>query len=289
MAARGGQEVKNLGDGLMVVFPSAFRAVSCAVAMQQALHRHNEAGEGPPFSVRVGLHVGEPIREEGDYFGASVVVAKRLCDAASGGQVLASELVRALVGTRGEHVFRPLGPLALKGLAEPVPAFAVEWEPLPPEEEEPGATAPPPRPITLPAGLLKATRSPFVGRVDERQHLREAWARSGPGTGGSSLSPASRESARPGCAWRRHWKCWRTGAASSTAAATRRAWCPTSPLSRPSASWPRQAGSGAGSRQTSGGSWPASSLNWGREVPRRRAATPRPATTASSRPCGGPG
>ena len=46
------------------------------------------------LSVRIGLHVGEPIRDEDDYFGTSVVVAKRLCDRAEGGQIIASELVR---------------------------------------------------------------------------------------------------------------------------------------------------------------------------------------------------
>ena len=54
----------------------------------------------------MGLHVGEPIRNEGDYFGTPVLIAKRLCDQANGGQILASELVRGLVGSRGSFDFR---------------------------------------------------------------------------------------------------------------------------------------------------------------------------------------
>jgi len=42
VAAHGGAEVKNLGDGLMVVFASAVDAVGCAVTMQQAVHRYSE-------------------------------------------------------------------------------------------------------------------------------------------------------------------------------------------------------------------------------------------------------
>ena len=94
VTAHGGQEVKNLGDGLMVAFPSAVNAVSCAIGIQQAVHRHNARRGDDRLQVRVGLNVGEPIRDEGDYFGTPVVVAKRLCDTAEGGQILASGLVR---------------------------------------------------------------------------------------------------------------------------------------------------------------------------------------------------
>ena len=45
IAEAGGTEVKNLGDGLMVVFGSASAALSCAVAMQQGIERDNRARE----------------------------------------------------------------------------------------------------------------------------------------------------------------------------------------------------------------------------------------------------
>ena len=57
IATSGGTEVKNLGDGLMVVFPAASAALSCAVAMQQAVHRDN-AGADRPLGLRVGLSAG---------------------------------------------------------------------------------------------------------------------------------------------------------------------------------------------------------------------------------------
>ena len=58
--------------------------------------RHNRMAdrESDHLAVRVGLHVGEAVREEDDYFGTPVVIAKRLCDCGTGGQILASELVR---------------------------------------------------------------------------------------------------------------------------------------------------------------------------------------------------
>ena len=81
----GGEEVKSLGDGLMVSFASPVAALSCAVAMQRSM------AEGD-LRIRVGVHAGEPVHEGDDYFGTPVVVAKRLCDRADGGQILATEL-----------------------------------------------------------------------------------------------------------------------------------------------------------------------------------------------------
>ena len=67
IATSGGNEVKNLGDGLMVVFPTASSALNCAVAMQQAVHRDN-AGAALPLGLRVALSAGEVTKEEDDYF-----------------------------------------------------------------------------------------------------------------------------------------------------------------------------------------------------------------------------
>ncbi len=180
VAASAGQEVKNLGDGLMVVFASALDALTCAVAMQQAVHRFNEQQEeGHRLQVRVGVHVGEPIREEDDYFGLPVVVAKRLCDSAQGGQILVSDLIRRLVGSRGGHIFRDLGPVSPKGAAEQLSVYEVVWEPA---AEDVAAPLPPApgeqaKRLPLPALLASGERTTFVGREQELQRLRHHWER----------------------------------------------------------------------------------------------------------------
>jgi len=162
-SAHSGREVKNLGDGLMVAFPSAVEAVGCAIAIQQAVHRHNARRADDRLRVRVGLNVGEPIRDEGDYFGTPVVVAKRLCDAADGGQILASELVRGLVGSRGGFGFRPRGPVALKGIPQPFAVCEIEWEPAVE------------RRISLPPALTVAEPSRLIGRGAELEELDRLW------------------------------------------------------------------------------------------------------------------
>lgn len=123
----GGQEVKNLGDGLMVAFASALGGVECAIRMQERIAAHgHEAGE-QAMGLRIGLNAGEVIRDEEDYFGTPVVVAKRLCDRAASGQTLLSEVVRTLVGSRGEYRFVALGTLQLKGFVDPITAFELDW------------------------------------------------------------------------------------------------------------------------------------------------------------------
>src|SRR5579875_313638 len=158
--AHRGAEVKNLGDGLMVAFASAVDGVACAIAIQQAVHRGPEAGM---LKVRVGLNVGEPLIDEDDYFGAAVVLAKRLCDAAEAGQILSADVVRVLVETRGGFQFTALKPLTLKGIADPVATWEVGWRPAAQQ------------PIALPPALLGVARGAFVGRADARSELEREW------------------------------------------------------------------------------------------------------------------
>jgi len=115
-----GTEVKSLGDGLMVAFTDARAAVACAVAMQRAVAMSRD-----PMTLRIGIDLGEAVREQDDFFGRPVIVARRLCDAAQGGQVVVSEAVRRLAGPPSAHAFAPLGALALKGLSDPVSATAL--------------------------------------------------------------------------------------------------------------------------------------------------------------------
>ncbi len=159
IATSGGTEVKNLGDGLMVVFPAASAALGCAVAMQQGIHRDNSGAERP-LGLRVGLSSGEATREADDYFGDPVIEAARLCARAEGGQILASDLVRANAGRRSSHSFTSLGELDLKGLPEPVEALQVGWEPL-------GADAPGSGRVPLPTGLTHRPAVGVIGRENE--------------------------------------------------------------------------------------------------------------------------
>jgi class 3 adenylate cyclase len=165
----GGSVVKGLGDGVMATFESAADGVAAAVAVQQAADAHGRRQPSEAIGVRVGLSIGDVSTEEGDVFGVPVVEAARLCAAATGGEILAAELVRALARGRGGFAFEPMGDLELKGLAEPVPACRVLWEPLLERAEASGAAVP------IPAPLAGALTTVYVGRDELRARLAEEW------------------------------------------------------------------------------------------------------------------
>src|SRR5829696_5430319 len=103
---RGGQEVKNVGDGLMVAFDGVGAAVETAIAMQQGLEHRNRSAS-PPLDVRIGVAVGDAMSEAGDWFGPPVVEAARLCDAADGGIILVTDAVHLMLAGHGPAM-RPL-------------------------------------------------------------------------------------------------------------------------------------------------------------------------------------
>jgi predicted ATPase/class 3 adenylate cyclase len=157
-----GREVKNLGDGLMVVFDSAAQSLACAVQMQQAVEARNRRVD-EKLGVRIGVSVGDTTVEDGDYFGEPVVESARLCAHAEGGQIVVNALVRQLAGSRDGHSFNALGGLELKGISEPVQAFELEWEPA--------AVVG----IALPEWLRELPATAYVGRIAERERLDELW------------------------------------------------------------------------------------------------------------------
>jgi len=119
----GGTEVKTMGDGFMASFGSVTKAVECAIALQRAF-----AGrEGEPLSVRVGLNAGEPIEEEGDLFGATVVLASRIAAKAEGGEILVADTVRGLCSGKGFH-FSDRGEFVAKGFEDPVRLYEARWQ-----------------------------------------------------------------------------------------------------------------------------------------------------------------
>ena len=169
VAATGGTEVKNIGDALMVSYSSAADAIDGAVAMQQAVDRHNRVGDGPRLSMRVGMSAGDATFEDGDWFGAPVVEAARLVDAAEGDQILAADIVRVLAGSRTHHGMRPVGDVNAKGLPQPIAASEVLWEPA--LEVTPDTDLQ----VPLPAVTEQADSFDFVGRQGEFDELVSAW------------------------------------------------------------------------------------------------------------------
>ena len=118
VALQRGFEVKSTGDGFMVVFSSARRAVLCAIGIQRALRGVLASNSATRPSVcRMGLHVGEPINLSTDFSGKAVIVAARIASLARGGEILVSSTLRDLTESAGDLRFGEAGEVQLKGLS----------------------------------------------------------------------------------------------------------------------------------------------------------------------------
>jgi class 3 adenylate cyclase len=117
LALHKGREVKTMGDGFLATFDSPTRAVQCARAIRDGLHRIG-------LGMRAGIHTGECDIVGGDVTGVAVHVAARVQSAAGTGEVLVSNTVRDLVSD-SDLVFEDRGEHTLKGMDSPWRLFAL--------------------------------------------------------------------------------------------------------------------------------------------------------------------
>jgi len=139
-----GTEVDTQGDAFFYAFMRASDGLAAAGAGQQAL-------EGGPVRVRMGLHTGEPILTEQGYVGIDVHRAARVMSAGHGGQVLLSEATAQLVDS---SALRDLGEHRLKDMTAPQHLYQLGDGRFPPLK-------------TLDATNLPLTAGPLLGRETE--------------------------------------------------------------------------------------------------------------------------
>jgi pilus assembly protein CpaF len=161
-----GRRIKGLGDGFMVSFGSVRHGVECALDIQKTIAEYSKLNPERKIKIRIGINTGEVVEEAGDIFGAAVNVAARVAGKAKGGEILVSDVVRALVGPVAEINFEFRGHYKLKG-------FPDRWRL---HEVTPGEA-----PSTTP--VLQAGDG-FVGRDQERLDIRMMLDRAATGSGG---------------------------------------------------------------------------------------------------------
>jgi adenylate cyclase len=115
-----GEEIKTIGDAMMVRCEDPRRAVDLGLRISEALA--DEPGFPP---VRIGVHSGSAVCRDGDWYGSAVNVASRLCSAAGGGEVLVSDAARLAAQAPGHIDFGSRRLHWLKNVPEPVAAFSV--------------------------------------------------------------------------------------------------------------------------------------------------------------------
>jgi len=121
-----GSEVKHTGDGFMISFFSASRAVECATSIQRGFASYNKKDPITPIHLRIGLSAGEPVTEGQDLFGSTVQLAARICDHAEPDQILVTRVIQNLcIGKK--LPFSDQGEKTFKGFDEPVWLHEVGW------------------------------------------------------------------------------------------------------------------------------------------------------------------
>src|SRR5262249_31815295 len=116
-----GRIVKTTGDGLLVEFASVVDAVRCAVEVQREMGERNaDVPPGRRIELRMGINVGDIIKDGRDIYGDGVNVAARLEALAEPGGICVSRMVRDQVRDKLAFSFEDMGEQQVKNIARPI-------------------------------------------------------------------------------------------------------------------------------------------------------------------------
>ena len=121
-----GRIVKTTGDGLLLEFASVVDAVRCAVEVQrEMMERNADVPAGRRIEFRMGINVGDIIKDGRDIYGDGVNVAARLEGLADPGGICVSRAARDQVRDKLEVAFEDMGEQQVKNIARPVRAYRI--------------------------------------------------------------------------------------------------------------------------------------------------------------------
>jgi len=123
-----GELVKTIGDEIMVYFKNIDMALMAATAMQETME-DDRSPETVGVNIRIGMHYGAALLENGDLFGDSVNVAARVAEISRSGQVLLTKETAALIQSVdiSTRVFK-LDTTKVKGRSSEVELYTLRWE-----------------------------------------------------------------------------------------------------------------------------------------------------------------
>ena len=114
-----GERVKEIGDGILISFPSAVKAVTCSLEIQRIL-AHN-----PDLTLRIGIHIGDVIKKGNDVFGDGVNIASRLEPLAEPGGICVSERVHEDIKNKPDISAAFQEEQLLKGVEKPIKVYSI--------------------------------------------------------------------------------------------------------------------------------------------------------------------
>jgi TolB-like protein/tetratricopeptide (TPR) repeat protein len=126
LAKHDGREVKTIGDAFLVEFGSAQDAVNCAVEIQSAIKELNLLRpKEQEIKLRIGIHLGDVIHQDGDVAGDAVNVASRIEPLSPSGGVCVSAQVYQSVVNKMDYEFESLGVPELKNVSVPIEVYRI--------------------------------------------------------------------------------------------------------------------------------------------------------------------
>ena len=117
-----GKWLKEMGDGVLAEFSSAYDSVCCAIEIQDHARRELDC------KIRIGIHLGDVTVENNDIFGDGVNIASRIQSIADPGGIYVSESIQRLLRSRSDIDMEYLGEVHLKNVSEPIKTYYVKGQ-----------------------------------------------------------------------------------------------------------------------------------------------------------------
>ncbi|WP_170400492.1 nuclear transport factor 2 family protein [Ruegeria arenilitoris] len=121
----GGRMIKSLGDGTMSAFPTARSALEAAQSIQRKLHTEKVE---PRLRARIGIHTGDVLENDGDFFGTVVNKAARIASMCAPDEIRVSDATRIMVGSGARFSFSDAATVPLKGLKGAHKIYKLDWQ-----------------------------------------------------------------------------------------------------------------------------------------------------------------
>ena len=120
-----GDWVKEIGDGLLIIFNTATEAVNCCIELQKV----SKGISG--LNIRIGIHLGEVLIENGDVIGDDVNIASRIEPFSAPGGIAISNKIFDAINREKEYETKYIGRPKLKGVSQKVEIFCITSHDLP--------------------------------------------------------------------------------------------------------------------------------------------------------------
>tara|TARA_Y100001934_G_scaffold19682_1_gene22682 strand:+ start:577 stop:3204 length:2628 start_codon:yes stop_codon:yes gene_type:complete len=114
-----GEWLKEIGDGVLLSFPSTVKAVTCSLEFQRVL------ADNPDLTLRIGIHIGDVIKKGDDVFGDGVNIASRLEPLAGPGEIIVSERVNEDIKNQPGINSSFQQEHQLKGVENPIKVYSI--------------------------------------------------------------------------------------------------------------------------------------------------------------------